>query len=100
MNRIETRTLNTILYIFVFMGTQISLKLSERMFSSAKKYSKRHGFDSLQDFIRELLRERLFEREAEVFGGFSTYKASEEALARTWLSKEEDKAWEHLQKEK
>lgn len=100
LHRIETRSLNIIVYIFVFLGTQISLKLSERMFSSAKRYSKRHGFDSLQDLIRELLRERLFEKETEVFGGFSTYKASEEALARNWLSKEEDEAWEHLQKEK
>ncbi len=82
------------------MGTQISLKLSERMISFAKIYSKKHGFDSLQDFIRELLRERLFERETEIFGGLSTYKASEEALAKSWLSTEEDKAWAHLQKEK
>ena len=81
------------------MSTQISLKLSDRVFSSAKIYSELHGFDSLQDFIRELIRERLFEGEAEVFGGFSTYLASEDSLARSWLSREEDVAWEHLQKE-
>jgi len=34
------------------------------------------------------------------FGGKFTYLASEEALAKNWLSKEEDKAWEHLQGEK
>ena len=81
------------------MGTQISVKLSDMMFSSAKVYAQTYGFDTLQDFIRELIRERLFEREFEVFGGFSTYKASEESLARYWLSPEEDKAWAHLQKE-
>ena len=81
------------------MGTQISLKLSERVFSSAKIYSEVHGFDSLQDFIRELIREKLFEGETEVFGGFSTYLASEDSLARSWLSPEEDEAWTHLQKE-
>ena len=69
------------------------------MFASAKIYSELHGFDSLQDFIRELIRERLFEGETEVLGGFSTYLASEESLARSWLSREEDDAWEHLQKE-
>jgi hypothetical protein len=43
------------------MGTQISLKLSEKMFNLAKKESDKHGYDTLQDFIRELLRERLFD---------------------------------------
>ena len=81
------------------MGTQISLKLSDRTYSSAKVYAEAYGFDTLQDFIRELIREKLFERESEIFGGFSTYKASEESLARYWLSPEEDKAWVHLQKE-
>ncbi len=81
------------------MSTQISLQLSDRIFSSAKDYADVHGFDTLQEFIRELIRERLFERELELFGGFSTYVASEEALARHWLSPEEDEAWDHLQKE-
>ena len=45
------------------MGTQISLKLSGKMFDAAKGYAEMHGFDTLQDFIRELLREKLFEKE-------------------------------------
>jgi len=69
------------------------------MFSSAKAHAHTYGFDTLQDLIRELIRERLFERGSEFFGGFSTYKASEESLARYWLSPEEDKAWAHLQRE-
>ena len=81
------------------MGTQISLKLSDRTYASAKAYAEAHGFESLQNFIRELIREKLFERETEVFGGFSTYIASEESLARYWLSPEEDEAWAHLQRE-
>jgi len=80
-------------------GTQISLKLSDRIYTSAKIYAKTHGFNTLQNFIRELIRERLFERETEVLGGFSTYVASEESLTRYWLSPEEDKAWAHLQEE-
>jgi len=80
------------------MGTQISLKLSERMYETARKYAKAHGFDTLQDFIRELLRQQLFEGEREP-KGFSTYLASEESLARSWLSPEEYEAWTHLQKE-
>ncbi len=28
-----------------------------------------------------------------------TFLASEKSLARNWLSKEEDEAWKHLQKE-
>ncbi len=79
------------------MGTQISIKLSDKMFDSAKDYAEIHGFDSLQDFIRETLREKLFEEEN--LDGRLTYLASEKSLARDWLSKEEDEAWAHLQKE-
>ena len=34
------------------MGTQISLKLSEKMFDTAKSYAELHGYDNIQDFIR------------------------------------------------
>ncbi|HLD34199.1 MAG TPA: hypothetical protein VJB66_05705 [Candidatus Nanoarchaeia archaeon] len=78
------------------MAVQISLKLSEKMFSSAKYYAESRGFDTLQDLIRELLREKLFENEA--IGGRFTSIASEASLAKLWNTKEEDKAWAHLQK--
>lgn len=81
------------------MSMQISLKLSDQIFVSAKKYTELYGFDTLQDFIRELLREKLFEKEGETVGGFFTAKASEEALAKHWRTKEEDEAWAHLQEE-
>ena len=79
------------------MATQISLKLSDKMIDTAKQYADQHGYDSLQDFIRETLREKLFEEEE--VGGHLTYLASEKSLARHWLCKEEDEAWAHLQKE-
>lgn len=79
------------------MGTQISIKLSDKMFEAAKDYADMHGFINLQDFIRETLREKLFEDER--IDGKLTYLASETALAKNWLTKEEDKAWAHLQKE-
>ena len=81
------------------MGTQISLKLSERTYTTAKAYAELHGYDTLQDFIRELIRERLFEGERGELEGLLTYLTSEEALARAWQSPEEDEAWEHLQEE-
>ena len=78
------------------MGTQISIKLSDNIYRSAKIYAENHGFDNLQNFIREIIRERLYEKETDVFGGFSTYMASEGSLAINWLSPEEDEAWSHL----
>ena len=81
------------------MGTQISLKLSDKMLNAAKKEVDEKGYDNLQDFIRESLREKLFEHD-EILSGLLTYKASEAVLAKNWLSKEEDIAWAHLQKEK
>ena len=79
------------------MSTQISLKLSDKMIATAKKYARSYGYENLQDFIREMLREKLFEREK--INALDTYKASEASLARNWLKKEEDEAWKHLQEE-
>ncbi len=69
------------------MGTQISIKLSEKMFDNAKDYANTHGYDNIQDFIREILREKLFEEES--LSGKLTYLASEKSLAKNWLLKEE-----------
>ena len=77
------------------MGTQISLKLSNKMLNTAKEYAELHGFDNLQDFIREMLREKLFEEE-QPLSGINTYLASEQTLAKNWLTKEEDEAWKDL----
>ena len=79
------------------MNTQISLKLPEKMLTVARVYAKSYGYSNLQEFIRETLREKLFENEA--FGGMHTYKAAESSLAKNWLTKEEDAAWAHLQEE-
>jgi len=80
------------------MSTQISLKLSDSMLERAKVFVELKGYDSLQDFIRETVRQRLFEP-SEKFTGLQTSLASEESLAKKWMNKEEDKAWEHLEKE-
>ncbi len=90
-------TLNTHSYNKVLMSTQISLKLSDKMFDTAKNFADVKGFDNLQDFIRETIREKLFD---EPLDGLLTYKASEKSLAKNWLSAKEDKAWKHLQKGK
>lgn len=43
------------------MNTQINLRLSEKILVSAKSYSQEHGFGSIQDFIKETIREKLFD---------------------------------------
>lgn len=80
------------------MNAQINLKLPELIFNSAVNYAETHGYANLQEFIRETIRQKLFE-DKELKSGIYTYKASEESLAKNWLKKEEDKAWAHLQKE-
>ena len=79
------------------MSTQISLKLSQKMLDTAKEYAARQGYDSVQDFIRETLRVKLFEKEQ--FSGLLTYKAAESALSKAWLTEQEDEAWAHLQEQ-
>ena len=80
------------------MSIQINVKLSENMFSKASSYIESHGYENIQGFIRELLREKLFEDQS--VSGLSTYLASEQSLAKHWLSQEEEQAWAHLQKAK
>lgn len=45
------------------MNTQINLRLSENMLVSANKYVEKHGFGTVQEFIKDLLREKLFEQQ-------------------------------------
>ena len=90
------KNINTNTYYFVSMNTQISLKLSKQMLTKAKQHTKTHGYDSVQDLVRELLRRKLYE---EPVSGANTAKASEVSLAKEWLTKEEEDAWAHLQKE-
>ena len=42
------------------MNTQINLRLPEKLLISAKKYSEKNGFSSIQELIKETLREKLF----------------------------------------
>lgn len=65
----------------------------------SKKIMQIHTGDTVQDLIKELLREKVFEDEPERFGGISTCLAIEGSLARSWLSQEENEAWAHMQKE-
>ena len=43
------------------MGAQINLRLPDKLFASTRRYSDEHGYGSIQDFIKEVLREKLFE---------------------------------------
>lgn len=43
------------------MNTQINLRLPEKMLVSAQTYAEKYGFGTIQEFIKELMRERLFE---------------------------------------
>ena len=43
------------------MNTQINVRLPEKMLVSAQTYIEKHGFNTVQDLIKELMREKLFE---------------------------------------
>ncbi|MBN1539123.1 MAG: hypothetical protein JW939_03185 [Candidatus Thermoplasmatota archaeon] len=45
------------------MGQQINLRLPDKLFNTAVDYSESHGYSSIQEFIKEVLREKLFEKE-------------------------------------
>lgn len=43
------------------MTSQINLRLSENLLNSAKNYANEYGYSNVQDFIKEIMREKLFE---------------------------------------
>ena len=44
------------------MNTQINVRLPEKVLVSAQSYAEEHGFSSIQEFIKEAIREKLFEK--------------------------------------
>jgi len=46
---------------FGIMNTQINLRMPQKLLSSVKSYSDEHGYGSVQDFIKETVREKLFD---------------------------------------
>lgn len=45
------------------MNTQINIRLPEKVLISAKSYMEEHGFSTMQEFIKEAVREKLFEEQ-------------------------------------
>ncbi len=43
------------------MNAQINLRLPEKLLVSVRAYAENRGFSTIQDFIKEMLRERIFE---------------------------------------
>lgn len=43
------------------MNTQINIRMPQKILSSAMSYSEEHGFGSVQEFIKETIREKLFD---------------------------------------
>jgi len=46
---------------FGIMNTQINLRMPQKLLSSVKSYSDEHGYGSVQDIIKETVREKLFD---------------------------------------
>ncbi len=45
------------------MNSQINIRLPEKMLVSAQNYANKHGFNSIQELIKETMREKIFEEE-------------------------------------
>lgn len=43
------------------MNTQINLRMPEKLLTSVKVYTEEHGFSNIQEFIKETIREKLFD---------------------------------------
>ena len=43
------------------MNNQVNLRMPEQILLSAKLYAEEHGFGNVQEFIKETIREKLFD---------------------------------------
>ncbi len=43
------------------MNEQINLRVPKKIIGSARSYAKEHGFGTIQEFIKETIREKLFD---------------------------------------
>jgi len=43
------------------MNTQINIRMPQKLLSSVRSYSDEHGFGSVQEFVKETIREKLFD---------------------------------------
>ena len=44
------------------MNTQINLRLSDDLLEQSRDYAEKHGFGTVQELIKESLREKLFDK--------------------------------------
>jgi len=47
---------------FGIMNTQINIRMSDELLEQSQEYAKKHGFGTVQELIKESLREKLFEK--------------------------------------
>lgn len=47
--------------IDIMENIQVNIRMTGRMFNTAKGYAEAMGFGNVQEFVREIVRERLFE---------------------------------------
>ena len=43
------------------MNTQINVRVPDSLLDSAKEYAEKHGYGNVQNFIRETMREKMFD---------------------------------------
>lgn len=79
------------------MNKQINIRLPPKVLTAAKHYADSKGYGNVQEFIKEAVREKLFDKKE--LERYSSALLSEKSLAKAWLNKGEDEAWKHLHKE-
>lgn len=58
----RTKNLKYHLVSIDIMNKQINLRLPEQLINSAKNYANKYGFGTVQELIKEVLREKLFDK--------------------------------------
>ena len=56
-----TKSFKYLLVSIGIMNTQINVRLPSKLLVSAKSYAEEHGFGTVQEFMKEAIREKLFD---------------------------------------
>ena len=78
--------------------TQINVRLSDQLLGSANDYVQKHGFDSVQELIKSILREKLFEKPLITPEELILVKRLAEATQKKGLFRTEEELFQKLRR--
>jgi predicted DNA binding CopG/RHH family protein len=98
INLVLAKDLNTNRYLLIPMNAQVNVRMPTNLLSKAESYAEKNGFSNVQDFIREVVREKLFDGPGISAKEFELVKKLADVSVRKGLLGTEEELFRKLRK--